>query len=142
MICSMFVPLSGLLESAPVSLHISCASFERISGHLRFTRKTRYRWMANPYRIWTSRQHPCRQGTISETPSLSWRTNGLALHKVLRPPSWKERSENGATVCVHIFLIVMRQLEYRENVISTQRSEPENLPQAKRGFASAVCIAC
>ena len=29
--------------------------------------------------------------------------NGPAIHKVLRPPSWKERSDNGATVCVHFY---------------------------------------
>ncbi len=32
-----------------------CACFGRTSVHLLLIRKTRYRWMASPYRIWTSR---------------------------------------------------------------------------------------
>ena len=43
-------------EVAPVPLRFSCACFGRTSGRLLLTRKTRYRWMANPYRIWTSCQ--------------------------------------------------------------------------------------
>ena len=52
-------PCLVCLEVAPVALPFSCACFERTDGHLLLTRKTRYRWVANPYRIWTSYKPPC-----------------------------------------------------------------------------------
>jgi hypothetical protein len=88
--CNLFgvrSPLSGPSGVAFCDITLQLRHFQRTIGHLLFTRsrvfetsfaEPRYRWVANSYRIWTSCQRPCRQVTISETPSFAWRTNVVA----------------------------------------------------------------